>query len=464
MIRRAVRGRVGMLAGAAILAVVVWRLGTGAFLDGLRGIDVPTLLAALGIGLLTTVFSAWRWCLVARGLSIRLPLGRAVSDYYRALFLNAALPGGVLGDVHRAVRHGQSAGDVGRGVRAVVLERVAGQAVLIAVGVTLLFAHPAPALAEARGLLRRLVPGPGTATVLAVSALLVVVGASAITAAVRPRTGAGTGSGTTTGAARLRRALGTVRAEARLGLFARASWPGVALSSVVVLAGHLGMFLLAARAAGSTAPASDLLPLMVLALLAMALPLNIGGWGPREGVTAWAFGAAGLGAAQGLSVAVVYGVLALAAALPGAGVLVAPWFARLRRPQVEFEEGVLAEDDAARRRPEGVAHPLGSGEAQPGDAVPEQDRRHGHVQPVQCPLVQEAGHGHAAALDQHPAETAPRQLAHQPAGGERGPVRQSQHLDTAAAVPQRPRLALVGGTGTVSGTGTLGAHHPQRRR
>src|ERR1700732_1915527 len=108
-----------MLAGAAILAVVVWRLGTGAFLDGLRGIDVPTLLAALGIGLLTTVFSAWRWARVARGLSIRLPLGRAVSDYYRALFLNAALPGGVLGDVHRAVRHGRSAGDVGRGVRAV---------------------------------------------------------------------------------------------------------------------------------------------------------------------------------------------------------------------------------------------------------------------------------------------------------------------------------------------------------
>lgn len=44
-----------------ILAVLLWRLGTGVFLDGLRRIDGATLLAALGIGVVTTVFSAWRW-------------------------------------------------------------------------------------------------------------------------------------------------------------------------------------------------------------------------------------------------------------------------------------------------------------------------------------------------------------------------------------------------------------------
>ena len=59
----------------------------------------------------------------------------------------------------------------------------------------------------------------------------------------------------------------------------------------------------------------------LLALLAMGVPLNIGGWGPREGVAALVFGAAGLGAALGLTTAVVYGVLALVASLPGAGVL-----------------------------------------------------------------------------------------------------------------------------------------------
>ena len=69
---------------------------------------------------------------------------------------------------------------------------------------------------------------------------------------------------------------------------------------------------------------------ILLALLAMSLPLNVGGWGPREGVAAWAFGAAGIGAGRGLTVAVVYGVLSLAASLPGAVVLVARWYAATR--------------------------------------------------------------------------------------------------------------------------------------
>jgi hypothetical protein len=124
----------------------------------------------------------------------------------------------------------------------------------------------------------------------------------------------------------LRRTLG----EAREGLLSRRNWPGVTLSSLVVLAGHLVMFVVAARVAGVGASAVTLLPLAVLALAAMGLPLNIGGFGPREGVTAWAFGAAGLGEGSGLSVAVVYGVLSFAASRPGAVVLVARWYAGLR--------------------------------------------------------------------------------------------------------------------------------------
>src|SRR5689334_12576194 len=89
------------------------------------------------------------------------------------------------------------------------------------------------------------------------------------------------------------------------------------------------MFVVAARAAGSHAPFLRLLPLMMLALFAMTLPVNIGGWGPREGVTAWAFGAAGLGATQGLTIAVLYGLFAFIAALPGVVVIVGPWAARV---------------------------------------------------------------------------------------------------------------------------------------
>lgn len=304
--RRALRTHLGTVAGAAILVVLLWRLGTGVLLDGLRRIDTATLLVALGVGVVTTVFSAWRWQLVARGLGIRLPFGPAVADYYRALFLNAALPGGVLGDVHRAVRHGQSAGDVRRGVKAVVLERVAGQIALAVSGAAVLLTLPSPVRDDVRGF----------APVVALTA----AGAFAVVLAVRMNRAPARRAG----------ALRAALAEARAGLLSRENGPGVALSSAVVLAGHLAVFVVAARVAGSAASVAVLLPLAVLALVAMGLPVNIGGFGPREGVTAWAFGAAGLGASSGVAVAVVYGVLSFVASLPGAVVLVARWSAGLR--------------------------------------------------------------------------------------------------------------------------------------
>ena len=89
--------------------------------------------------------------------------------------------------------------------------------------------------------------------------------------------------------------------------------------------------MIAARTAGATAPPSQMLPIALLVMTAMVLP-SVGGWGPREGVTAWAFGAAGLGAQRGVTTAVVYGVMVLVACLPGAGVLVVTWFRRMRLP------------------------------------------------------------------------------------------------------------------------------------
>ncbi|MDT4909602.1 MAG: hypothetical protein QOI69_2843, partial [Pseudonocardiales bacterium] len=109
---------VRLVGGAAILAVLVWHLGTAPFLDGIGRVDGGALAAAAGITVLTTVCCAWRWSLVARGLGVAISLPAAVAAYYRSQFLNTTLPGGVLGDVHRAVSHGRDAGDVVRGLRA----------------------------------------------------------------------------------------------------------------------------------------------------------------------------------------------------------------------------------------------------------------------------------------------------------------------------------------------------------
>jgi uncharacterized membrane protein YbhN (UPF0104 family) len=293
-----------VLGGIAVLAFLVRQVGTGPFLDGVRMVDGWSLAAALGIGALTTVCCAWRWALVARSLGVGLSLPVAVAAYYRSLFLNTTLPGGVVGDVHRAVRHGKDIGDVPMGVRAVVVERVAGLVVTIVLAVVVLAVFPSPVRSRM----------PAAVAVLVVGGL-VVFGALTVARG---------------GTSWWRRAIGTAGSYVRKGLATRRTWVGVVLATAAVLAGHLATFLLAARTAGATAPLSLLAPLTLLALLAMALPVNVAGWGPREGVAAWAFGAAGLTAAQGVATAVVYGVLVLVATLPGAAVLVTRRIGRQR--------------------------------------------------------------------------------------------------------------------------------------
>ncbi len=287
-----------LLGGAVILSCLVWRLGSGPFLAGLRAISVPSVLAVTAITAVTTVCSAWRWQVVARGLGVGMPLRAAVAAYYRSQFLNSALPGGVAGDLHRGVRHGRDAGDIGRGLRAVAWERAAGQAVQAVLAGTVLLVLASPARS-------------GTRWVLA--AALGAALCAALVVRVLPRRGSSLPATVVRAA----------RSDVRNGLLAPAAWPAVAAASVLVVAGHTGSFLVAVRSSGSAAPLTRLLPLAMLVLLAMVVPLTIGGWGPREGVAAWVFGAAGLGAEQGVAAATAYGGLALVATLPGAVVLAA---------------------------------------------------------------------------------------------------------------------------------------------
>jgi glycosyltransferase 2 family protein len=295
--------RLRLAGGAAILAVLVWRLGTGPIVSGLRTISVGSLVAATAITAVTTAASAWRWTLVARGLGVAVRWPTAFAAYYRSQFLNTALPGGVLGDVHRGVRHGRDAGDVGRGLRAVAWERGAGQVVQSVLAVVVLLALASP--------VRSAMP-----VVLAVVAGGVLV--SILAARALPRLGQ----------SRRARVLRAIRDDLRHGVLARPTWPGITLASVIVVAGHAAVFLISARTAGASASVLQLLPLAMLVLLAMSVPANIGGWGPREGAAAWLFAAAGLGAGQGVATATVYGVLVFAAGLPGAVVLVAAWVRR----------------------------------------------------------------------------------------------------------------------------------------
>ena len=265
----------------AVLGVVLWQTGQGPFVAGVRALDLTTLALGAAIAVPATVAGAWRWHTVARALGTPVALAPAVASSYASQFLNSTLPAGVAGDLYRGLRH---AGGAGRFVslRAVAWERGAGQAVQagLALAVLVLLPHS----------VRLPVPSLLAAGIVAV----LVVGWAARQTVVRRD---------------LRRlaAPGVVRA--------------VVGSSLVAQTAYGATLVLAARAVGVTAPVATLLPLVVVVLVAMAVPFNIAGWGPREGAAAWCFAAAGLGAGPGVATAVAYGVMVTVASLPGAVVL-----------------------------------------------------------------------------------------------------------------------------------------------
>ena len=297
------------LAAAVAVLWFLWRhVGTAPFEDGLRAVTWPAVVAAVTLTALTTVCSAWRWRIAAQALGIGIGLPAAVRSYYRSLFLNSVLIGGVLGDVHRAVTHGRRSGDVVLGLRAVAWERLCGQVIQAVVTAVVLLAMPSPVR-------------PALPYVLAgLAGVAVIAGCAAL---VARRTGR-------RGRSRLTRAARAVADDLRHGMLAPHVWPQLVLASMLVVAGHTATFVIAARVAGSTAPLGELLALLMVVQTATVIPLSIGGWGMREGAAAWAFAAAGLGAATGVTIATLYAVLMLTAVAPGAGLLLADAVRRRR--------------------------------------------------------------------------------------------------------------------------------------
>src|SRR5579863_8730291 len=295
-----------LAAGVAVLWFLVRRVGAAPFGDGVRAVTWQAVVAAVTLTALTTLCSAWRWRVVARALGAEISLSRATGAYYRSLFLNSVLPGGILGDVHRAVTHGRRAGDVARGVRAVAWERLCGQVIQAVVTAVVLLTLPSPVR-------------PALPYVLA--GLAGVAGCAALVVGVAARRGR----------SRPARAARTIAADLRRGLLVPGVWPQVTLASLLVVAGHTATFVIAARVAGCTAPLGELVALLMVVQTAVVIPLSIGGWGLREGAAAWAFAAAGLGVVSGVTAATLYAVIMLAAVTPGAGLLLGDAIRRRRR-------------------------------------------------------------------------------------------------------------------------------------
>jgi len=280
---------------ALLLAVVLWQLGAGDVLARLAALAPGWLAGALAVTVLQVLLSAWRWHFTARRLGLALPFTVAVREYYLATLINQLLPGGVLGDAGRAWRHARQTAHTGGAVRAVVLERASGQLAMVVLVFAALAAAPPIAA----------VGGPALASGIAATGALGLLGALGFALRRRPW---------------LRPWLD----DAHQALLHPAALPLQLLTSLGVVASYVAVFSLCALAVGIDGSPALWLPLIPLVLLAMLTPVGFAGWGLREGAAAVLWSLVGLPAADGVAVSVTYGLVILAASIPGAAFLRAP--------------------------------------------------------------------------------------------------------------------------------------------
>jgi len=312
---RWLRASIRFLVGLAALLAVIAYVGTGPLLTGILSIDARTIAAALALSAVATAAAAWRWCVIATRLGLDLSWATALGRYYQSQFLNTVIPGGIMGDVHRAVGHGQNVGSLAQSARAVMIERTAGQLVQIFLSLIIFLFVGAQfvglLLAGVAVVLGIIVVG------LAVAVLPYPRGRAAVIREVRE----------------LRAGLGSLRALAQ-----------VSIASVIVISCHVVTFAIATAAIGVTVSGGQQLVLALLVLLGASIPFSIGGWGPREGIAGWSFAMAGFGASAGVAASALFGVLTIIAVAPGAVVTLVSVIRK--RTSARFEAGpVLVAQD-----------------------------------------------------------------------------------------------------------------------
>ncbi len=288
MRRRWLRSLLRYVVSGALLLTLLFFLDASEITSRITKLDLRWVALGLIICVLQIMLLAWRWRFTAERLGVGMSYRHALSEYYLGVLLNQLLPGGILGDVSRAWRHAVSSARTRTAVHAVILERLMVQTVMVAVAVVSVIAlasrWPAGAVWGWWGL--------GTLLAIAISAIILRL--ASLRSIIRP-----------------------LGADAR-----RAFLPSPVLllqfgTATLVMAANLMLYIAAARALGSDIAVTTLLPLIAPVLLVMMLPISIAGWGVREGAAALLWGFSGLGAAEGVAIAVAYGLLFLLAALPG---------------------------------------------------------------------------------------------------------------------------------------------------
>ena len=234
------------------------------------------------------LLASWRWRRISNDLGLPLSRWQATSEFGLSTLLNQILPGGIAGDAIRVWRHRSGHGTLGGPLRAAVVDRVVGHVAHVAVtafGLILwVFVHPTPP------------PQMAWVIVGAITAGLVYVWFWPIPG--------------------LRRVI----ADAHTIL---TGWRQICEHTTVSIV-LVGLFLLCfwCCAQALHLPLGfGVLTAVPLLMLALVLPISIGGWGLREVSATAVLGTLGWSVESSVALSAAYGVVNLAGASPAALVL-----------------------------------------------------------------------------------------------------------------------------------------------
>ncbi len=256
-----------MAVSLGLLALLGARLDLDSVLAAFRETRWPWLVLAALLGPVQVVLAAERWRLASERLGAPLQRWEAWREYALSTFVNQVLPSGVAGDAARVTRQRHLGWR--RALGAALVDRGAGQALLALVtlvGLACWAERPSGSLLAAL--------------------LLVGVFAGLLF-------------------------LPAVRRALRGAWFANLALSGILLASFLLGFALCGLAL--GRPVGL-----ELAVAMPLMLLAMAIPLSVGGWGLREATAAVLLPSFGWSPEQAVALSTLYGLTVLAGALPGA--------------------------------------------------------------------------------------------------------------------------------------------------
>ena len=261
-----------VLAGAAVLVFAVWYVDPKTLARSLTDVNLALFAVAVGVAILSNVFSALRWRAIARDLNLTSSATSSLLMYARATTANMMLPGSIVsGDVLRSYQLSRLGNPLAASAWSVFLDRFSGLWILCGMS----------AIAAAW------IGYWGYAALLAAAFVIPLLPIP------------------------LPRNLGSARP-----ILVRSAW-----YSCVVQLIAAGTLWLCAQSVGLSVSYGLMLAAAAPIFIMAALPIGVAGFGAREAAAVAVLGVAGVPGDQAFAVGLLYGLAAVVQ-----GILAAPLF------------------------------------------------------------------------------------------------------------------------------------------